>query len=200
VRRSRLSWARATYTALGPAAAFSVHQLRYLLASGAGASRELARTGHSYLHSAAPWIVLAAALALGVFLRRLGRAFAGRTSPAGYSLSFAGLWLACVASLVAVFALQELIEGFLAAGHAAGLVGVFAYGGWWSIPASACVGLVLAAVLHGARWVLDTIARRDTRSNAERRGIAAIVPAELRISLPVAEPLLGGWSDRGPPA
>ena len=200
MRGSRLRRARATSTALVPAAAFSVHQLRYLLAYGAGASQELARTGHSYLHSVAPWVVLAAALGCGVFLRRLGRAFAGRTSAADYSVSFAGLWLACVATLVAVFTLQELVEGLLATGHASGLAGVFAYGGWWSIPASACVGLVLAAVLHGARWVLDTVARRDTRSNAERRGTVAIMPAELRISPAVAEPLLGGWSDRGPPS
>jgi len=200
VRRSRQAAARAGSAALVPAAAFTVHQLRYLLAYGAGASRELARTGHSYLHSVGPWVVLAAALGLGVFLRRLGRALAGRTSPAGYSVSFAGLWVACAATLVAVFVFQELLEGALATGHPAGLAGVFAFGGWWSLPASACVGLVLAAALHGARWVLDTIARRGRRSPAERRGISGVAPGALRATLPVAEPLLSGWSDRGPPA
>ena len=34
-----------------PAAAFAVHQSRYLLAYGSRAGVELQRTGHSYLHS-----------------------------------------------------------------------------------------------------------------------------------------------------
>ena len=37
--------------ALVPAAALVVHQLRYVLAYGSGAGIELARQGHSYLHS-----------------------------------------------------------------------------------------------------------------------------------------------------
>ena len=44
--------------ALVPAAALAVHQLRYWLAFGSNASSELARQGHSYLHSVVPWIVL----------------------------------------------------------------------------------------------------------------------------------------------
>jgi hypothetical protein len=139
---------------LPPVAAFAVHQLRYLLAFGDGASREFERTGHSYLHSVVSWVVLLAALGLGVFLRRLGQACAGRTSPAHLTASFAGLWMACAVSLVAIFVLQELIEGLLATGHAVGPALVFAHGGWWSLPASGCVGLMLAAILHGARWSL----------------------------------------------
>ena len=50
-----------------------------------------------------------------------------------------------------------------ATGHPAGLAGIFGYGGWWSIPAALCVGLVLAAVFHGARWVLDEVAQRRDR-------------------------------------
>jgi hypothetical protein len=81
--------------ALLPGAAFMVHPLRYPLAFGDSASKELERTGHSYLHSVVPWMLLLAALVLGVFLRRMGQAWAGRTSPARSTASFAGLWLAC---------------------------------------------------------------------------------------------------------
>ena len=75
------------YAALLPPAAFAVHQLRYWLAFGSNAGIELQRTGHSYLHSVVPWVVLLLALAVGGFLRALGRAFAAQTSPAGFTLS-----------------------------------------------------------------------------------------------------------------
>ena len=78
---------------------------------------------------------------------------AGQRSVQRYTVSLLGLWLACSAALVAIFATQEFLEGLFATGHPAGLVGIFGFGGWWSIPAALCVGLVLAAVFHGARWV-----------------------------------------------
>jgi len=46
-------------------AAFTVHELRYLMAFGPNAGIELQRQGHSYLHSVAPWIALVAALVAG---------------------------------------------------------------------------------------------------------------------------------------
>jgi hypothetical protein len=75
-------------------------------------------------------------------------------------LPLAALWLVCAATVVAIFVAQELLEGLLATGHPAGLTGIFGYGGWWAIPATVAVGLVVAVVLHGARWVIDEVARR----------------------------------------
>src|SRR5438067_13612814 len=60
--------------ALMPAAAFAVHQLRYWLAFGGHAGAQLQAQGHAYLHSLVPWIVLPIAIAVGGFLRALGRA------------------------------------------------------------------------------------------------------------------------------
>jgi hypothetical protein len=185
--------------ALMPSAAFAVHQLRYLLAFGGHASLALQRQGHSYLHSLAPWSVLLIALALGAFLRALGRAFSGQRSLPRYTASFGALWLSCAACLVAIYASQEFLEGLFATGHPAGLTGIFGYGGWWAIPASLCVGLVLAAVFHGARWVLREVSER-------RAARASVVPAPLapgplpsyRLA-PRLEPLAAGWSGRGPP-
>ena len=133
--------------ALLPAAALAVHQLRYLLAYGSAAGMELQRQGHSYLHSVVPWIILVVALVVGGFLRALGRAFSGQTSLSRFSLSFTALWLVCTVALVAIYGCQEFLEGLFATGHPAGLVGIFGFGGWWAIPAAACVGLVLAADL-----------------------------------------------------
>lgn len=146
--------------ALVPAGAFAVHQLRYWLAYGSHATAVLQRQGHTYLHSLVPWIVLLLGVGLGAFLLALGRAFGGRTSLPRYTLSFAMLWLLCAGSLLAVYACQEFLEGLLATGHARGLAGIFGYGGWWSVPAAICVGLVLAAAFHGARQLLRAVTER----------------------------------------
>jgi hypothetical protein len=185
--------------ALMPAAAFGVHQLRYLLAFHGAAGIELQRQGHSYLHSLVPWIVLGIALVVGTFLRALGRAFGGRCSLPRYTVSFVALWLACSVALVAVYAAQELLEGLLATGHPGGLVGVFGYGGWWSIPAALAVGLVLAAAFHGAHWVLREVARHCRGPIAVRRARVAAVRLPRCVPLPRLAPIAGGWSGRGPP-
>ena len=185
--------------ALVPAGALAVHQLRYWLAFGSDATAELHEQGHSYLHSLVPWIVLLIAISAGVFLRALGRALGGRSSLPRHTLSFAALWLVCAACLVAIYVCQEFLEGLFATGHPGGLVGIFGYGGWWSVPAALAVGLVLAAVFHGARWVLLEVAqrRRPPAGAPPRRALGVRAP---RASvLPRLEPLADGWSDRGPP-
>lgn len=185
--------------ALVPAGALGVHQLRFWLAFGSGANAELARQGHAYLHSLVPWIVLALGVAVGAFLWALGRALGGQRSVPRYALSLLALWLVCTVCLVAIYVSQELLEGLFASGHPGGLAGVFGYGGWWSIPAALCVGLVLAAVLHGARWVLDEIAHRHPPTVPARaaRPAARRLPLVLRVVR--LSPLAEGWSGRGPP-
>ncbi len=185
--------------ALVPAAALAVHQLRYWLAFGSNTTAELRAQGHSYLHSLVPWIVLLIAISAGVFLRALGRALGGRCSLPRYTLSFAALWLVCAACLVGIYVSQEFLEGLFATGHPGGLIGIFGYGGWWSVPAALAVGLVLAAMFHGARWVLREVAERRRRpvGSPRRRVSAARVPPDS--VLPRLQPLADGWSDRGPP-
>jgi len=183
---------------LVPAAALLVHQLRFVLAFGGGAGAQLARQGHAYLHSLVPWVVLLLGVAAGCFLRSLGRALAGQRSASRYTLSLTALWIICSACLLTIYVAQEFLEGLYATGHPAGLVGIFGYGGWWAIPASACVGLVLAAVLHGARWTLDAIASRAIVTFSPR--VRSINPRGRRdLIRPRLEPLAEGWSGRGPP-
>jgi hypothetical protein len=186
--------------ALVPAGALAVHQLRYMLAFGGGASAELARQGHSYLHSLVPWIVLLIGGAVGGFLWALGRAMRGQRSLPRYTLSLAALWIVCSACLIAIYVAQEFLEGLFATGHPAGLVGIFGYGGWWAIPAAVCVGLVLATIFHGARWVLDEIAQRRI---GDLGGVLARPARPARRSdvwLPRLSPLAEGRSSRGPPS
>jgi hypothetical protein len=186
--------------ALMPAGALAVHQLRYLLAFHGSAGIALERQGHSYLHSLAPWIVLGLAVGFGTFVRALGRALGGRCSLPRYAVSFAALWMTCSACLVAIYVAQELLEGLLATGHPAGLIGVFGYGGWWSIPAALGVGLVLAASFHGAQWVIHEVARRRAGRlvPAAARPTASLGSAGT-FPIPRLAPVAGGWSDRGPP-
>jgi hypothetical protein len=129
----------------------------------------------------------------------VGRALAGQRTLRRYTVSLAGLWFVCSLCLLAIYVGQEALEGLFATGHPAGLAGIFGYGGWWAIPVSACVGLVLAAILHGARWVLDEIAGR--RRPAQTPGAATPVARRAWIdpALPRLSPLAGGWSGRGPP-
>jgi hypothetical protein len=183
-----------------PAAAIAVHQLRYWLAFGSSAGVELQRQGHSYLHSVAPWIAVALAWAVGAFLSALGRAMNGHTTAPRYGLSLLGLWVACAVGLVAIYSCQEFLEGLLATGHPAGWVGIFGYGGWWAIPAAACVGLVLAALLHGARWVLHEVAARRTRTAHVSSSPGVALPRPVDVCLPRLAPLALGWCGRGPPA
>ena len=190
---------RAAPAALMPAGAFAVHQLRYWLAFHGGAGFELQRTGHSYLHSVVPWLVLLLAVAVGAFLLALGRAFGGQRTVARYGISFVALWLICAAALVAIYATQEFLEGLLATGHPGGLIGIFGFGGWWSIPAAACVALVLAAIFHGARWALDEIADRRRCLSPTAAIPVPNLPAPLSALLPRLAPLADGWSGRGPP-
>lgn len=197
--RRRVSIRRLAPLALMPAAALAVHQLRYWLAFGGHAGAELQRQGHSYLHSLVPWFVLLLAVAAGLFLRAVGRAFRGHSSLPRYTASFAALWLLCAACLVFIYVAQELLEGLFATGHPAALVGIFGYGGWWAIPAALVVGLVLAAALHGARRVIETIAGR-AGSWTRPAGRPLDPPPAYTPWVHRLLPLADGWSGRGPPA
>lgn len=185
---------------LMPAGALAVHQLRFWLAFGGHAGVVLRAQGHAYLHSLVPWIVMLIAISVGVFLKALGGALGGRSSLSRLTISFVGLWLLCALALVTIYATQEFLEGLFATGHPAGLIGIFGYGGWWSVPAALAVGLVLAAVFHGATWVIREVAARH-------RDEPSLQPTPLRslriphdVFVPRRALMADGWSGRGPPA
>ena len=141
-----------------PVAALGVHELRYRLAYGSHADSALAAQGHGYVDSLAPWLVLLLGLALGAFLVRVAGALGGRAD-ATPRRSFAALWLLSTVSLVAIYTVQELLEGVFSAGHPSGLAGLFGHGGWWSLAASVVVGAGLAAVLRLASAVVSSALR-----------------------------------------
>ncbi len=179
-----------------PAAAFAVHQLRYILTYRSQASAELAAQGHSYLHSLVPWLVLALGIGLSAFVRRTARAL--RTGETGTfsRRSSAVLWSATTVGLVLIYAVQESLEEFFASGHPTGLAGVFGHGGWWAIPAAAVVALLVVAMLRLGRSIVR-VAGRLARRNAQPSLVARF--AWHAVVLVAARPLALSAAGRAPP-
>jgi len=153
------AWSRFRALALLAAASTIVHELRYAAAYGTDAGDALAETGHSYVPLLESLAVVLLAIALGRFCVSLLRARAGvvaEQSPPG----FLRLWLTASASLAAVFTLQEALEGQIAAGHPAGLVGVFGNGGWTALLFAAALGAVVALLTRVAHRAIELVARR----------------------------------------
>jgi hypothetical protein len=180
-----------------PAAALAVHQLRYTMAYGPAAGEQLSEQGHSYLHSLVPWAILALAVGLSSFIRRMAQAWrtgeAGRLSRGGTS----ALWLLTACSLVLVYAIQESLEGLFASGHPAGASAVFGHGGWWAIPAAALVAAAVVAILRIGRSLL----RAAVLLRQPRRRLAALRQQWPRsIAAVAARPLALAAAGRAPPA
>jgi hypothetical protein len=166
-----------------PAAALLVHQLRYSLTYGGQASNELAGTGHAYLGTAVPWVVMLTAAGVGVFAvrRRIGA-----------QRSLVQRWAGAFLALVLLFVLQETLEGLFATGHPGGLAGVFGHGGWWALPVAAAVALVLALLLR----VADVLARAGEDSPARPSAPIGIPGTVVPLR---ARPLATAAAGRAPP-
>jgi hypothetical protein len=180
---------------LFPAAAYAVHQLRYELGFGSGSASALAAQGHGYLDSLAPWIAVLLALGFGSFLARLARAASGRAEVApGRSLT--SLAAVAWALLFLAYAVQEWLEGVFAAGHPAGLPGIFGHGGWWAIPLSALAALLVAAALRLAEVAVEVVSRLAARR------VPAGPPLLLRplsVTAVACSPLACRLAGRAPP-
>lgn len=180
---------------LVPAAAVVVHQARYSLAYGARANAELTAQGHSYLHSLVPWTILAVGIAATSFLRRLAQA--ARTGATGRDShrSFAGLWALTTVGLLAIYTVQETLEGFVSAGHPGGLGGVFGHGGWWAGPVAALVALGVVALLRAGRAAIRLAARPQPRVTHTVRSL--VFPSSILLTPPPA--LARAAAGRAPP-
>ena len=170
LRLQRLLPLRWRAAALLPAAALSVHQLRFLLAFGDGAGAELERQGHAYLGLLAPFVAILAAAGVGLFVARLLEAWSegGDSGERGRAPSFPRLWLTIAALLVAIYTGQELLEGALVAAHDGGLASAFGSGGLLAIPAALAVAAAVAALLRGAEAAIAWVARRRCRPRRRR--------------------------------
>jgi hypothetical protein len=182
---------------LMPAGALAVHQLRYVLAYGSHAEGQLAAQGHGYLVSLAPWIVLLLCVGVGSFVARVAQAFAtGRDDRRHRPLLV--LWALSSAGLLAIYAVQELLEGLFAEGHPGGLAGLFGQGGWWAVLLALIVGAAIVAVLRAAGAIVTVAARLRRTRRAARASSRA--PRPHGVELPRIAPLAGAAAGRAPPA
>lgn len=178
---------RLRIAALMAAGALGLHQLRYLVAHGDGASAALAREGHAYLGALAPAVaVLLGGAALEFLLRLAARRSAGEQ---GYR------FLAVTAILLVVYVGQESLEALLTAGHPTGLAAVLGSGGWLALPLACLVGLGITLLLRGADRALAAAARRRDVPAGRIPPSRPATPLHLR---PLA-PLACNRAGRGPP-
>jgi hypothetical protein len=180
--------------------AFAVHQLRYQVAFGSDASRELADQGHTYLHELTPWIVLVVALGLGGLIARLARAWRSGEADRADGGSVVVLWALASAGLFSIYVGQELLEGLLAGGHPQGLTGVLADGGLWALPASIAVAGLLVLTVAGGRALVARVARlrREPRAIAGGRESQPVV-RRVCVALARLTPLASASAGRAPP-
>jgi hypothetical protein len=180
-----------------PAAALVVHQARYSFAYGGRANAELAAQGHSYLHSLVPWVVVTLAAGTWLFLGRVAAAArSGSTGRLG-RLTAPALWCLTTAGLVAIYAVQETLEGLASTGHPNGAAGVFGHGGLWSIPAATVVAVVVVMLMRVGRVVLRIAARLGRRRPGGAPARAERLPTPVFVAFP--SPLARAAAGRAPP-
>jgi hypothetical protein len=179
--------------------AFAVHQLRYLLAYGHQTGQALAHQGHGYLSDGGG---VAAALALATLLATLLAGVLAPNRRAGEPAAVvfrrtAGLY---ALALLAIFCVQELIEGAVAVGHPAGFAAVLAHGGWVSLPLALAIGAVCSLVTLALQGVERTLARTASRPRPARPAVSLARPPVSPYRSPLVALNLGfGFARRPPP-
>jgi hypothetical protein len=185
--------------ALLPLGTLAVHQLRYVLAYGSDAGRELVSNGDTYIHSVLPMCLGLLLLPAGALVGHLAQAWR-RGNAGDRGLSPRQLWTVVTALLIVCFCAQEILEMLLETGHPAGLAGIFGSGGWWALPASAAVGALVTLLVAGARAVVGVVARLRARTPSAGRAATAtpLQPAGPSTLRPA--PLAACRAGRAPPA
>ncbi|HEX8855532.1 MAG TPA: hypothetical protein VF752_08010 [Thermoleophilaceae bacterium] len=186
-----LAW-RLRAAALVLAGALAVHELRYLVAYQGDSGRALSLQGHAYLSLVTPLVCALIAVAAAHFVGRLARGGSDEATP-----GFAATWLWASLSLVAIFVVQESVEGLVASGHPGGLAAVVGHGGWLAAPIAFAVGGVIALLLRGASVALAAAARRA------RPPVSRVTPLVRRpplgVTRPRQHPLALKLAGRAPP-
>lgn len=183
--------------ALLAVAALVLHELRYLAGYGGHADAALAGQGHAYLALLSPAAAVLLALAAAQLLRALRRA--GRAGTACEAApGFLATWAGASAGLLCVHAGQELAEGWLAAGHPAGLAALTAHGGAVAVPLALALGALVALGVRGAAVAVELAARRSLRRSPVRAPAGPGTPSASP-ELPAPAVLARNLAGRAPP-
>ena len=170
--------------------AFALHQVRYLVASGAASSA--AHSAHGYMTDLmAPIAVLVLAAALATLIRGTEGAAPVRAPLGRRSAVFAG-------ALLAIYVGQESLETMLTVGHPA-LPAMLGAGGWIAVPLAALIGAMsalLARALERVERAIAIVHAIRLRSRAPAVRGRALPARELSL---LFAPLAFGLARRPPP-
>jgi hypothetical protein len=158
--------------ALFGAGSAAIHQLRYAIGYGDGASHALGSHPHGYLAALLPGVATVAIVALAATLIRLARR--GSAGTTRMTSSLPALWLASALALATIFGIQETLEGASAVSG----------GGWIGIALAVPAGLLVALALGGADAAEVRVRGAALRLNfagAGRIGIRAASAAPPRL-------------------
>jgi hypothetical protein len=174
--------------------ALSLHELRYWLFEGTFA---MSGHGHSYMPLAVGLVTVLLLLACASFSRTLVLAARG-IEDTGHPPPVRVLWPLLSAALLAVFFLQEWIEGWTTPGHPMGIGHVVGHIGIAGIGLAVAIGAVIALLLRGADSTARALARR--RHTPRRRPRAALTAPPLEaFFVPRIRVLADNLAGRAPP-
>ena len=180
--------------------ALAVHELRYLLAYGHGATEALAQQGHGYMSDLAGALVVLALAALLATLLAGALAPPPRPADEPAGATFRRTATLYGLALAAIFCSQELTEGAIATGHPAGLAAVLADGGWVFLPLALAIGALCSGACLTLRGVDRTLARVAVRRRSPRRPATLAQPYVCAARRPLTSLNLGfGFARRAPP-
>lgn len=183
------------------AASVAAFELRCLIQSAATAAAGLQCTVLEAAQPTIAWSLLLLAAGACLLLYQIGRDLVGRLPRPRWSVALVAFWLVCSLGLFALLRCQTALFGLHAGGHPAGPPGaLLGPAPWSSLAVALAAGLALASSLQCA-WRLVCQVTRMWGHRLSRWWRQGLVATHLAVSLapPVAEPLLAGWSDRGPP-
>jgi hypothetical protein len=179
-------------TAVLGLAAFTLHQLVYLVSFGAGAGHALQGRGHAYLSFAGPLLAVLALCAIAASLTAAARR-GGTSMPGGRT----GGWLFWSLLLLAIFVVQETTESLLTTGGVGDVVGLLQHVAGLPVLAAAAIGRLVTTALTGLTLLERGLGRRSAvrRARAPRRLLAAGRVVLSRVLLDLAF----GFARRPPP-
>ena len=173
--------------------ALALHESSYWLTDGTSA---VGAHAHSYMPLAAGLVTVVLLLACASFARTVVYAHRG-IEDEGEPPAFRVLWPLLAFALLAVFSLQEWVEGWVTPGHPAGLGHIAGHVGPGGFGLAVGLAALTALMLRGARSAVAAIARRHTTSPPRRAPLRS--PARQPFFASRLDVLAAHLAGRAPP-
>jgi hypothetical protein len=174
--------------------ALTLHELSYWLIDGVSG---VGSHTHSYMPLAVGLATVLLLLACAGFVRTLVYAMRG-IEDEGHPPRFRVLWPLLALALLAVFSLQEWVEGWVTPGHPSGVGHVAGHIGPGGLVIAVAIAALIALLLRGARSAVAALARRQL-APLPRRAPLSTTPARQPFFISRLDVLAGNLAGRAPP-